>query len=80
MNEKKKIKKATTTKTTRKFAEETFKVNKCMTSATELWSCRQGSIAETSGDYSQVVQHSSVFVQRYYIGEKKKRKRETPEM
>ena len=33
---KKKIKKKATTKTTRKFAEKTFKVNKCMTSATEI--------------------------------------------
>ena len=37
-------------------------------------SCRQGSVAEASGDYSQVVQHSSVFVQRYYTGEWKKKK------
>ena len=37
MNEKKENKKkATTTNTTRKFAEKTFKVNKCMTSATEI--------------------------------------------
>ena len=33
-------------------------------------SCREGSIAEASGDYSQVVQHSSLFVQRYHTGEK----------
>ena len=42
-------------------------------------SCRQESVAEASGAYSQVVQRSSVFVQRYYTGEKK-RKRGTREM
>ena len=36
MNEKKRKEKKATTKTTRKFAEKTFKVNKCMTSATEI--------------------------------------------
>ena len=35
-SEKKKEKKVTTTKTTRKFAAKTFKVNKCMTSTTEI--------------------------------------------
>ena len=36
-------KKVTTTKTTRKFAAKTFKVNKCMTSATEILPPRESS-------------------------------------
>ena len=38
-------------------------------------SCRLATVAEASGACSQVVQHFSVFVQRYYRGEKKKKKR-----
>ena len=67
-------KKATTTKTTRKFAEKTFKVNKCMTSATEILPPRERRRSKRSLQSSGPTFFSVCATLPQYTGEKKKEK------
>ena len=73
MKKKERDKKATT-KTTRKFMGKRSKSTRLRAWPPRPKSCRQGNVAEASGTYTQVVQHSSVFVQRYYQEKKEKKK------